>query len=117
MQYSFAKVMSKIKLENLVFNENGLIPVVAQQYNTKQVLMLAYMNKLAIEKTLETGYVHYWSRSRNSLWKKGETSGCLQKLIELKIDCDFDTILVLVDQTGPACHTGKENCFFNKIIR
>lgn len=109
--------MSKIKLENLVFNENGLIPVVAQQYNTKQVLMLAYMNKLAIEKTLETGYVHYWSRSRNSLWKKGETSGCLQKLIELKIDCDFDTILVLVDQTGPACHTGKENCFFNKIIR
>lgn len=115
MQYSFAKVMSKIKLENLVFNENGLIPVIAQQYNTKQVLMLAYMNKLAIEKTLETGYVHYWSRSRNSLWKKGETSGCLQKLIELKIDCDFDTILVLVDQTGPACHTGKENCFFNKM--
>lgn len=108
-------VMLKNMIKNLVFNENGLIPAVAQQYDTKQVLMLAYMNKLAIEKTLETGYVHYWSRSRNSLWKKGETSGNFQKLIELKVDCDFDTILVLVDQTGPACHTGKENCFFNKL--
>ena len=107
--------MLKNMIKNLVFNENGLIPAVAQQYDTKQVLMLAYMNKLAIEKTLETGYVHYWSRSRNSLWKKGETSGNFQKLIELKVDCDFDTILVLVDQTGPACHTGKENCFFNKL--
>ena len=94
---------------------NGLIPVVVQDFESKQLLMLAYANKEAVEKTLSTGYAHYWSRSRNKLWMKGETSGHTQKIKKILVDCDYDTLLYVVDQKGPACHTGKDTCFHNKI--
>ncbi|MFP4697619.1 MAG: bifunctional phosphoribosyl-AMP cyclohydrolase/phosphoribosyl-ATP diphosphatase HisIE [Eubacteriales bacterium] len=101
---------SKFKL-----NKNGLIPVVTQDYKTKKVLMLAYMNEEAYNKTLETGRVHYYSRSRQKLWLKGETSGHYQWLKSMKIDCDSDTILIEVKQEGVACHTGNKTCFFETI--
>ncbi len=95
---------------------NGLLPVIAQDYATGEVLMLAYMNQLAWEKTLETGKMHYWSRSRSKLWLKGETSGHVQMLKEAYVDCDLDTILVKVEQLGgAACHTGYRSCFFQKV--
>ncbi len=99
----------------LTFNPEGLIPAIAQSAATGEVLMLAWMNREAIEKTLNTGQVHYWSRSRQALWRKGETSGHTQALREFTLDCDGDTILLKVDQTGPACHTGQKTCFFNKV--
>ena len=99
----------------LKFDEKGLIPVVVQDAKTNAVLMMAYMNKEAFEKTLETGYMTYYSRSRQQLWKKGETSGHVQKLISLSYDCDGDTLLARVEQTGVACHTGSYSCFFNDI--
>ncbi len=101
--------------ESLTFDDRGLLPVIAQDATSKDVLMLAWMNAEAVARTLETGNVTYWSRSRQSFWVKGETSGHTQKLIELRFDCDRDCILVLVDQTGPACHTGAPNCFFTKV--
>jgi phosphoribosyl-AMP cyclohydrolase len=94
---------------------NGLVPVIVQEDKNNEVLMLAYVNKEALEKTIATGYAHYWSRSRSSLWKKGETSGHYQKIIKIYADCDQDTILYIVDQTGVACHTGEKTCFHNKI--
>lgn len=94
------------------WNADGLIPVIAQQYDTKEVLMLAWMNQAALEETLRSGRVCYWSRSRQAFWKKGETSGQVQTLKSLHIDCDGDTLLALVDQTGPACHTGRRSCFY-----
>lgn len=94
---------------------NGLIPVVVQDVTTKEVLMLAYANKEALEKTLSRGYAHYWSRSRNKLWMKGETSGHTQKIKAIFTDCDYDTILYIVEQKGPVCHTGKNTCFHNKL--
>jgi len=100
-------------LPSLNFPESGLLPAIAQQHDSKEVLMLAWMNPQALAKTLETGELHYYSRSRQELWHKGATSGHLQKLIELRYDCDADAILLLVDQTGPACHTGAANCFFH----
>lgn len=96
---------------------NGLVPVVVQDKSTKDVLMLAYANQEALQLTNETGYAHYYSRSRNSLWKKGETSGHLQKIVSVKLDCDGDTILYVVEQTGPACHTGERSCFFTELYR
>ncbi len=94
----------------------GLLPVIAQDYETNEVLMLAYMNELALQKTIETGRVHYWSRSRGKLWLKGETSGHVQLLRELFLDCDEDTILVKVEQIGgAACHTGYKSCFYRKF--
>lgn len=109
--------MAKIQniLELITFNEQGLVPAIAQEKTSKKVLMLAWMNKEAIQKTLETGQVHYWSRSRKSLWRKGETSGHTQSLHSFKVDCDGDTILLEVSQIGPACHTGKDTCFFKNI--
>lgn len=96
---------------------NGLVPVIAQDFATGDVLMMAYMNKEAWEKTLETGKVHYWSRSRNSLWLKGESSGHVQQLKEAFVDCDKDTILVKVEQLGgAACHKGYRSCFFRKVV-
>jgi phosphoribosyl-ATP pyrophosphohydrolase/phosphoribosyl-AMP cyclohydrolase len=92
-------------------DEKGLIPVVVQEVRNNNVLMLAYMNDEALELTKKTGYMHYWSRSRNSIWKKGETSGNFQKCIELMTDCDGDAILARVEQTGVACHTGTYSCF------
>ncbi len=97
---------------NLRFDDSGLIPAIAQQHDTGEVLMLAWMNREAVEETLGTGRVCYWSRSRGKLWRKGETSGQTQRLIELRYDCDGDTILLLVDQVGVACHTGHRSCFY-----
>jgi phosphoribosyl-AMP cyclohydrolase len=102
-------------LDTVAFDGNGLVPAVAQQHDTGEVLMMAWMNRAAIEETLRTGRVCYWSRSRSSLWRKGETSGQIQRLVELRIDCDNDCLLVLVDQTGVACHTGRRSCFFTAV--
>jgi phosphoribosyl-AMP cyclohydrolase / phosphoribosyl-ATP pyrophosphohydrolase len=96
----------------LRFNEQGLIPAIVQDVATGQVLMLAYMNREALERTLATRLVHYWSRSRAQLWQKGETSGHIQHLRDLRYDCDADTLLVIVEQEGVACHTGEPSCFF-----
>jgi phosphoribosyl-AMP cyclohydrolase len=97
------------------FDADGLVPAIAQQHDTGEVLMMAWMNTDAIRETLASGRVCYWSRSRQSLWKKGETSGQIQALKELRLDCDGDTILVMVDQTGVACHTGRRNCFYRAV--
>jgi phosphoribosyl-AMP cyclohydrolase len=103
-------------LKKLDFKKgNGLIPVIVQEAESKKLLMLAYANEKALEKTLSTGYAHYWSRSRNKLWKKGETSGNTQKIKSILTDCDYDTLVYLVEQRGPACHTGKDTCFHNKL--
>ncbi len=102
-------------ISHCVFNADGLIPVIAQDASTSEVLMLAWANKEAIGKTLTSGYVHYFSRSRNKLWMKGETSGNVQKLVSLKLDCDGDCLLAIVEQTGPTCHTGAKNCFFREV--
>ncbi len=99
----------------IAFNGDGLIPAIAQQYDTGEILMMAWMNADALRETLSTGQVCYWSRSRTALWRKGETSGQVQKLIDLRWDCDADTVLVSVDQSGVACHTGRRSCFFNAV--
>ena len=97
------------------FVKSDLIPAVVQEKGTGEVLMLAYMNRESLQKTLETGYTWFWSRSRQELWNKGATSGHLQKVTEIYSDCDDDTLLVTVEQTGAACHTGNHSCFFTKI--
>jgi phosphoribosyl-AMP cyclohydrolase len=99
-------------LAALKFNEDGLVPAIAQQFDTGEVLMMAWMNRDSVAETLATGRVCYWSRSRQGLWRKGETSGQQQRLKELLIDCDGDTILLKVDQDGVACHTGRRTCFY-----
>ena len=108
------QVSLKEALDNLKYNAEGLVPAIAQQHDTGEVLMMAWMNREAIEETLNTGRVCYFSRSRNTLWRKGESSGQVQLLKELRFDCDADTVLVSVDQTGPACHTGRRDCFYWK---
>ena len=105
-----------MNIQDIKFDEKGLIPAIAQDSATQAVLMLAYMNEEALKLTLETGYMHYYSRSRKSLWKKGETSGHVQRVVALSYDCDGDAILAQVEQTGPACHTGNYSCFFNKVL-
>ncbi len=103
-------------LKKLDFKKgNGLIPVIVQEAESKKLLMLAYANEEALEKTLSTGYAHYWSRSRNKLWMKGETSGNTQKIRNILADCDYDTLLYIVNQKGPACHTGNHTCFHKKL--
>jgi phosphoribosyl-AMP cyclohydrolase len=102
-------------LDAIRFDANGLVAAIAQQHDSGEVLMLAWMNADAVRETLTTGRVCYWSRSRQKLWRKGESSGQTQRLIDLRIDCDGDTLLVLVDQTGVACHTGRHNCFFRAL--
>jgi len=99
----------------LVFNEQGLIPVITQDVTSQKVLMLAWMNTEALAKTLSTKRVTYWSRSRQELWVKGETSGHTQKLVSMSFDCDGDSILCVVKQTGAACHTGRPHCFYLKV--
>lgn len=101
--------------ETLRYDAAGLIPAVAQDAGTGEVLMVAWMNGASIARTLESGHVTYWSRSRQAFWAKGETSGNVQKLVEMRVDCDRDTLLLRVDQTGPACHTGARSCFFTAI--
>jgi len=107
---------TSVKWEDLKLNEQGMVPVIVQDYKTDQVLMLAYMNKEAYEATLRTGKMTYWSRSRNELWEKGDTSGHFQYVKSLTADCDMDTILAKVRQIGAACHTGNYSCFFNDIV-
>jgi phosphoribosyl-ATP pyrophosphohydrolase/phosphoribosyl-AMP cyclohydrolase len=102
-------------LKELKFSENGLIPAIAQDHATGEVLMMAWMNREALEKTLETKKVHYWSRSRQSLWLKGETSGHFQTLKSIRLDCDGDTLLLGIEQAGGACHTGNRSCFYREI--
>lgn len=102
-------------LDQLSFNRDGLIPVVAQDHDSREVLMMAWMNREAIDQTLSSGAMTYWSRSRAQFWRKGESSGNRQQLIEMRIDCDGDTILCLVRQHGPACHTGRPNCFYLQV--
>lgn len=97
------------------FKKSELIPAIIQESSTGEVLMLAYMNRESMQKTLETGYTWFWSRSRQELWNKGATSGHLQEVISIQGDCDDDTLLIKVNQTGAACHTGSHSCFFNKI--
>jgi len=102
-------------LENVRFDDQGLIPAIAQQYDSLEVLMMAWMNRQALLETLQTQRVCYWSRSRQAYWRKGEESGQIQRLKELRFDCDGDAILLLFDQTGPACHSGRKSCFYTAI--
>ncbi len=100
---------------SLKYNEAGLIPAIAQDADNGEVLMMAWMNVQAVEKTLETGRVTYWSRSRQAFWIKGESSGHVQELLDFRFDCDRDCLLVLVRQTGPACHTNRRSCFYTAV--
>lgn len=100
----------------LSYDDRGLIPVIAQDHAGGEVLMFAWMNAAAVARTLATGDVTYWSRSRAAFWVKGETSGHRQRLVEMRVDCDRDCLLVQVDQTGPACHTGARSCFFTPVV-
>lgn len=102
-------------VDSLPFNQDGLLPAIAQQHDSGEVLMMAWMNRDSLAETLETGRVCYWSRSRQKLWRKGESSGQMQVLKDMRLDCDGDTILMLVDQTGPACHSGRRSCFYNAV--
>ena len=102
-------------IEAIEFNGDGLIPAIAQQEGSGEVLMMAWMDADAVRETLATGEVCYWSRSRGRLWRKGETSGQTQKLVEMRLDCDGDTLLLVVDQKGVGCHTGRRNCFFRAL--
>lgn len=102
-------------LNALPWNSDGLIAAIAQQHGSGEVLMLAWMNRQALNETLATGQACYWSRSRQRLWRKGESSGHWQQLVEARLDCDGDAVLLIVDQQGPACHTGRPTCFYNAI--
>jgi len=101
--------------ETLQFTADGLIPAIAQQFDTGEVLMMAWMNAAAVARTLQSGRVTYWSRSRQSFWVKGESSGHVQELVEMRVDCDRDCLLLLVRQTGPACHTNRRSCFYTAL--
>lgn len=103
-------------LSAIAFDERGLVPCVVQEWRTGEVLMLAYMNRESLDRTLETRTTWFWSRSRGALWNKGETSGNVQRLVELRYDCDGDTLLALVEQTGAACHTGDPTCFDGRVV-
>jgi len=105
-----------IEIDRLTFDERGLIPAVVQDVTTDEVLMLAYMNEESLERTIATGETHFWSRSRNQLWRKGETSGNSQAIEEIRFDCDADALLVRVRQRGVACHTGKRSCFHRTLV-
>jgi phosphoribosyl-AMP cyclohydrolase len=104
-------------IASVSFNADGLVPAIAQSATTGDVLMMAWMNRETLEQTLATGDVTYWSRSRGQIWRKGESSGHTQRLVEAWIDCDGDTLLLKIDQTGPACHTGAPSCFYRKVSR
>lgn len=104
-------------IENIDWNKNPLIPAISQDFTTKKVLICAYMNEEALNLSLETGYMHYFSRSKKRIWKKGESSGHTQEIKEIYLDCDNDTILGIVNQQGNACHTGEKSCFFNNILK
>lgn len=107
--------MMRFETSTLKYNDQGLIPAIAQDVDTGEVLMMAWMNEEAVQKTLETRRVTYWSRSRQSFWVKGETSGHVQELIDLRVDCDRDCLLLVIRQTGPACHTNRRSCFYTSV--
>lgn len=107
--------METMTMDQLKFNANGLIPAIVQDATTNQVLMLAYMNVNALQLTLETHETHFWSRSRQELWHKGATSGNIQVVVDINIDCDADTLLIRVNPAGPACHTGEQSCFYRNL--
>ncbi len=107
--------MENITNENLKYDANGLVPAIVQDADTNEVLMLAYMNAESLGLTLSTGEMHFWSRSRQELWHKGGTSGNVQRVVEVRVDCDADTLLVLVNPAGPACHTGERTCFYRSL--
>lgn len=109
-EFDWSKLQGQVK-----FDQDGLIPAIAQQFDSKEVLMMAWMNEKSLKETLETGRVCYWSRSRQNYWRKGEESGQIQVLKSLSFDCDGDAILLQVDQTGPACHTGRRSCFYTQV--
>lgn len=102
-------------LAAITFDSQGLVPAIAQQHDSGEILMMAWMDRNAVVETMKTGRVCYWSRSRQAPWRKGDTSGHIQTLVDFRVDCDGDTLLVLVDQEGVACHTGRHNCFFRAI--
>jgi phosphoribosyl-AMP cyclohydrolase len=102
-------------LSNLKFDTNGLIPAIVQDAHTKDILMMAYMNAESLRLTLERGETYFWSRSRRELWHKGETSGNIQKVVDIFVDCDADTLLIRVQPMGPACHTGERTCFYRQL--
>lgn len=104
-----------MNINDLKFNQEGLLPVIIQEYETGQILMFAYTNSEALNMTLETGLTHFWSRSRKKIWNKGEESGNILKVKQIYVDCDNDTLLITVEQTGVACHTGEQSCFFTKL--
>lgn len=104
-----------MKINQLKFNDEDLLPVIVQDYETGQILMFAYTNAVALNKTLETGLTHFWSRSRQKIWNKGEESGNIQKVKQIYVDCDKDTLLITVEQTGVACHTGEQSCFYTNF--
>jgi phosphoribosyl-AMP cyclohydrolase len=116
---SAARTYLPVEIEALLaavkFDPQGLVPAIAQQHDTGEVLMMAWMDRAAIAETMETGRVCYWSRSRQGPWRKGDTSGHIQTLVDLRVDCDGDTLLALIDQVGAACHTGRHNCFFRAL--
>ena len=105
----------QFNIESIKFGKDGLVPAVAQDCETREVLMMAWMDAEAVQRTLRNGLATYWSRSRKSYWVKGETSGNFQKLVELRIDCDLDCLLLLVEQEGNACHTGRRSCFYRRL--
>jgi phosphoribosyl-AMP cyclohydrolase / phosphoribosyl-ATP pyrophosphohydrolase len=107
--------MKTIAIDQIKFDANGLIPAIVQDANTNEVLMLAYMNIESLQLTLETNETYFWSRSRAELWHKGATSGNTQKVVEINVDCDEDTLLIRVNPVGPACHTGERTCFYRNI--
>lgn len=100
---------------DLKYDSNGLIPAIVQDHQTKEVLMMAWMNAESLKKTVASGETWFWSRSRQEFWHKGATSGNIQKVVEIRVDCDADALLVLVEPAGPACHTGKQSCFFSRL--
>ncbi len=110
-----AKSATQELIGAIAFDGDGLVPAIAQQHDTGEVLMMAWMNRAAVEETVATGRVCYFSRARQALWRKGERSGQAQRLVELRVDCDGDTLLLRVDQTGAACHTGQRSCFFRAL--
>jgi phosphoribosyl-AMP cyclohydrolase len=112
MADSTTQLMTDSDLSAVTFNDQGLVAAIAQQHDTGEILMMAWMNAESLQLTLESGQVCYWSRSRQALWHKGESSGQVQMMRDLRLDCDGDTILLQVDQTGVACHTGRRNCFY-----
>jgi phosphoribosyl-AMP cyclohydrolase / phosphoribosyl-ATP pyrophosphohydrolase len=107
--------MEKVSRTNIKFDENGLIPAIVQDGRSGEVLMMAYMNAESMQQTLVTGEAHFWSRSRGELWHKGATSGNVQRVLDIRVDCDADTLLLRVEAAGPACHTGERSCFYRSL--